>query len=208
MNFLKTLTIGSRRKRIRTPDDLLAALREGAAFLAQGASYSYIRARSGTMGPRLMQDAGFGRGMERCKWEAFAAAVGDLILIVAAETRLHGLVPASVWRSLYREALESDALPEHRAEIGWKDRLNIFHQRLDIHLSNPGRGIESIAAHTAAVLIEFAPVDDVIRELDREMVTNNVQFRFIEHVDGMRRRTDWPGLTRSLIGLAEKPAEC
>ena len=82
MNFLKLLTVGARKNRIQSLPELEVAVGEGAAFLAQGASYSYIRARSGTMGPKLMQDAGFGAGMERCKWEGFSAIASALILIV------------------------------------------------------------------------------------------------------------------------------
>ena len=206
MNFLRLLTIGTRRGRVRTLAELAAAIGEGAAYLAQGASYSYIRARSGTMGPRLMQDAGFGAGMERCKWEGFAAIAGDLILIVETELRPHGPSPAGFWRRLYREVLAAQEMPEHRAETGWSDRLARFDLALEAHLALPARGVEALCEHSAEVLLAFAPVEQAIRELDREMVVNNVQFRFIDQVDALRRRADWPALA-SAIGLeaAEQP---
>lgn len=198
MKFLRLLTVGARRGRIGTPAELAAAIGEGAAYLAQGASYSYIRARSGLMGPRLMQDDGFARGMERCKWEGFAAAAGDLALIVEAELRPHGAVPAAVWHRLYREVLAAQPVPEHRAGAGWDDRIDEFDRRLAAHLAAPPRGIEAIAAHSARVIVDFAPVEDAIREADREMVMNNVQFRFIDHVADLRRRADWPALAARL----------
>lgn len=201
MEFLRLLTVGARRGRIRTPAGLAAAIGEGAAYLAQGASYSYIRARSGLMGPRLMQDDGFARGMERCKWEGFAAAAGDLILIIEAELRPHASVPAAVWHRLYREVLAAQPVPEHRAATGWGDRIDEFDRRLATHLGAPPRGIEAIAAHSARVIVDFAPVEDAIREVDREMVTNNVKFRFIDHVGDLRRRIDWPVLGAQLAGI-------
>ena len=206
MNFLKMLTIGARKGRVRTLPELATAIGEGAAFLAQGASYSYIRARSGTMGPRLMQDAGFGVGMERCKWEGFAAIAGDLILIVETELRPHGSGTVAVWQRLYREVLAAQVMPGHRADTGWTDRLAEFDLALDAHRALPARGIEELCEHSAEVLLAFAPVEEAIRKHDREMVVNNVKFRFIDHVDALRRRTDWPALAAA-IGLeaAEPP---
>jgi hypothetical protein len=206
MNFMKLLTIGARKGRISTLPELADAIGEGAAFLAQGASYSYIRARSGLMGPRLMQDAAFGAGMERCKWEGFAAIAGDLVLIVETELRPHGSGDASFWRKLYRGILAAQATPAHRSGTGWSDRLAEFDLRLDAHRALPQRGVEALCEHGAEVLLAFAPVEDAIRKLDREMVVNNVKFRSIEHVETLRRRADWPALAAALRVEAEQPS--
>lgn len=203
MDFLKTLTLGLRRGRVGGRAALVAEIGAGAAYLAQGSSYSYIRARSGTMGPRLMQDAGFGAAMERCKWEGFAAAAGDLVLIVEAAMRPRAAIPAPVWRALYREVLAAQPMPAHRAD--WDDCLSRFDARLEAHMAAAPAGIEAICQHSAGVILEFAPVEDRIRKLDREMVTNNVKFRFIEHVDGLRRRIDWAALAAD-IAAAEAGA--
>ena len=220
MNFLRVLTIGTRRRRIATVPDLAGAVTEGAAYLAQGASYSYIRARTAMMAPRLMDDPGFRAAMERCKWEGFAAAAGDLILIVEGDLRPHGAGAAPFWRRLYREVLAAEPVPEHRAGEGsngegsagegWADRIAEFDRRLEVRLVGPPAGVEAISEHSAGVIIDYAPVEDAIREVDREMVTNNVQFRFIEHVEALRRRADWPALAaaiRAAEGAAEGAAE-
>jgi len=205
MNFLKLLTIGARKGRVRTLPELATAIGEGAAYLAQGASYSYIRARSGTMGPRLMQDSGFGAGMERCKWEGFAAIAGDLILIVETELRPHGAAGADVWRRLYREVLAAQAMPEHRADTGWADHLARFDLALEAHRALPARSVADLCAHSAEVLLAFAPVEQAIRDLDREMVVNNITFRFIDHVDALRRRADWKALASAIRPEAAEP---
>jgi hypothetical protein len=192
MEFLKTLTLGMQRNRVSDRAGLVTEIGAGAAFLAQGSGFSYIRARSGTMGPRLMQDAGFGRGMERCKWEGFAAAAGDLILIVEGGLRPRAATGPGFWQALYRDVLAAHPVPEHRPD--WSDRIAGFEGRLAAHLAAPPRGIEDICHHSAEVILEFAPVEDRIRALDHEMVTNNVKFRFIEHVDGLRKRLDWAAL--------------
>ncbi len=198
MNIFRALTLGLGRRRVSAVSDLVAATGEGAAYLAQGSSYSYIRARSGTMGPRLMQDAGFGRGMERCKWEGFAAAAQDLLLIAEGDLRPHGPVPAAVWPRLYGAVIACHPLPEHRSGRGWDDRTAEFARRLAVRLAGPPAPVEDIAGFSANVIVDFAPVEDTIRELDRPMVTNNVKFRFIEHVGALRRRTDMAALAAGL----------
>jgi hypothetical protein len=157
------------------------------------------------MGPRLMQDARFGAGMERCKWEGFAAIAGDLILIVETELRPHGSGTAGAWRRLYREVLAAQKMPEHRANTGWADRLTEFDLALEAHLALPARGVEDICEHGAGVLLAFAPVEEAIRKLDREMVVNNIKFRFIDHVDALRRRADWPALASALRPEVAEP---
>ena len=198
MNLLRTLLLGERKGRIASAADLAAAVGAGAAYLAQGASYSYIRARSGMVAPRLMEDAAFGAAMDRCKWEGFAAAAGDLTLILEGDLRSHAAAPAPFWQRFYREVLAAHPVPEHRAAEGWDDRTAEFDRRLEAHLLGPTRGIEAIADHSARVIMDHAPVDEIIRETDREMVTNNVKLRFIDHVTDLRRRADWPALAASV----------
>jgi len=198
MKLLKLLTIGARKGPIRTVVDLVGAISEGAAYLAQGASYSYMRARSGLMGPRLMQDPVFGANMERCKWEGFAAIAGDLILMVETELRRFGSAPPAIWQRIYREALAMQGSPEHRAETGWDDRIDEFERQLEAHLAQPVRDIKVLCAHGAGVLMDNTPVTEDIRGLDREMVVNNVTFRFIEHVGQLRQRADWRALMASI----------
>lgn len=205
MKFLRALTIGERKGRIATVAELAAALAAGAAYLAQGASYSYIRARTGMVAPRLMEDPAFGEAMERCKWEGFAATAGDLALILEGDLRPHMAAPDAFWQGLYRAVLASEPVPPHRAASGWADRIAEFETRLGRHLAGPPRGIEEIAHFSAGVIMEYAPVDDTIREVDREMVMNNVKFRFIDHVGELRRRLDRPALVaaiRSAAGVA------
>ncbi len=68
-------------------DDAVEAIRGGAAYLAQGSSYSYLRARTLLAGPRLFSDDDFAFALNICKWEGFAVAAQDLILIIEADMR-------------------------------------------------------------------------------------------------------------------------
>ncbi|WP_206930127.1 hypothetical protein [Roseococcus thiosulfatophilus] len=185
------------------------AIRAGAAYLAQGASYSYLRARTLLAGPRLFQDADFGFALTICKWEGFGVAAQDLILILEAELR-DRLPPdpalrAPVLAALYREVLESEALPEHRATSGWDDLVAEFDARLPVFLSRPPLKPDAISIATALRLLEHAPIEESVRQADKMMVVNNVAFRFIEYQAKLRRKLDLPGLAAELSARMRVP---
>ena len=97
-------------------------------------------------------------------------------------------------------------MPAHRAGTGWTDRVAEFDLRLEAHLALPARGVEDLCEYSAETLLAFVPVEEAIRKLDREMVVNNVKFRFIEHIDALRRRVDWPALATRISMEAEEPS--
>lgn len=203
---------GARRRRAGDWEGLAEALRGGAAYLAQGSAFSYLRARSGMMGPRLFQDAGFGAGLEVCKWEAFGAAAQDLILI--AETDLRPLLPRDrdglpdVLAALYREVLGREALPAHRRAGGWDDLIAEFRPRAAFATAGPPMGAAEISLATARRLMAHAPVEAAIRASDAPMVINNVAFRFVDYHRRLRAELDLPALAAVLAARLPPARAC
>jgi hypothetical protein len=185
----------------------IEAIRAGAAFLAQGSSYSYLRARTLLAGPRLFQDAGFGFALQICKWETFAVAAQDLILIV--ETEIRDRLPpdpeskARVLAGFYREVLESESLPEHRADRGWADAVEEFDARLARFMREAPQKADTISEATALRLLQHAPIDDSVREADRMMIINNVAFRTIDHLSTLRQKLDFPAIAEEVARRME-----
>ncbi|CUA98202.1 hypothetical protein [Pannonibacter indicus] len=186
------------------------AIRAGAAFLAQGASYSYLRARSLLAGPKLFQDADFGFALQICKWEGFAVAAQDIILIIEAEVR--PLLPAppqeraAILSRLYREVLASEDLPEHRKDRGWGDVEAEFDARLAHLMDKTPLSPDAITTATALRLLQHAPITDDVRAADKMMVVNNVAFRFIDYQASLRKRIDLAAFARQLCALAGEKA--
>ncbi|MGK7863914.1 hypothetical protein [Falsiroseomonas sp. E2-1-a4] len=185
------------------------AIRAGAAYLAQGASYSYLRARTLLAGPRLFSDQDFGHALTICKWEGFGVAAQDLILILESDLR-HLLPPDPQARArglaaLYREVLDSEALPEHRADCGWADLMVEFDARLDVYLSRTPLKPDAISIATALRLLQHAPIEDSVRKADQMMVVNNVAFRFIEYQAKLRRMLDLPAFAAQLSARMVPP---
>ncbi len=179
------------RRRAADVPALIEALRAGASFLAQGASYSYLRARTLLAGPRLFMDDNFAFALEICKWEAFAVAAQDLLLILESEHRA-ALPPdlgqrARGLAAFYADVLAAELLPEHRAAEGWGDMKARFDVRLLVALAEPPQKPDQIAVATAETILAHAPILDDVREVDREMVINNTAMRFIDYQAKLRR---------------------
>ncbi len=181
---------------------LVEAIRAGAAYLGQGISYSYLRARTLLAGPKLFSDEGFGYALTICKWEAFGVAAQDLILMVEAEHR-DALPPdpdarARVLAALYRDVLASEVVPEHRQDRGWGDLATAFDKRLETYMNKPPLGPDGISIATAMAVLDNAPIENAVREADQMMVVNNTAFRFIEYQTKMRKNLDFGAIIAEL----------
>ena len=182
--------------------NVTVAISSGAAYLSQGSSYAYLRARSLLAGPRLFQDDDFAWALQICKWEGYAVAGQDIILMIEAQirpqlpsdaqTRKKGLM------DLYLAVLDTEPVPEHRTEQGWQDVITRFDQRLDAFMVNKPMKPDEIATATAMCLLEHAPIEDSVRRADETMVVNNVAFRFIELQTKLRERFDFNELAKML----------
>lgn len=191
-----------KRKTITDLDELAEAIRAAAAYLAQGASYSYLRARSLMAGPRLFSDEGFGGALEICKWEAFGVACQDLILILEADIRAN--LPQDledrrrVFAALYSETLAREPVPAHRT--GWDDMIGDFDLRLVSALARPPMKPDLISIATAQRILDHAPIEESVRKADEMMVVNNVAFRFIDQQAKLRGELDIDAITSKLAG--------
>jgi hypothetical protein len=181
---------------------LVEAIRAGAAYLGQGISYSYLRARTLLAGPKLFSDDDFGFALTICKWEAFGVAAQDLILMVEADHR--DQLPADpkrraqVLAELYRDELASEVMPEHRQDKGWGDLIAAFDTRLETYMSKPPLGPDGISIATAMAVLDNAPIESSVRDADEMMIVNNTAFRFIEYQAKMRKNLDYPSVIAEL----------
>lgn len=181
---------------------LVQAIGAGAAYLSQGASYSYLRARTLLAGPRLFQDDDFGFAMEICKWEGFGVAAQDILLMIESELRPQLPVEVAtrkrVLLALYRDVLASLAVPEHRQDKGWTDTVAQFDSRLDEVLTAAPQKPDDIAKATGQCILAHAPIDKAVRLADEVMVVNNVGFRFIDFQSQLRKQFDFAALAQFL----------
>ena len=198
LGVLRRLAAG--RARIVDGGGLADFLAGRAAFVSQKSALDYCRARAGIGWAQLFREDEFGRAIERCRWEAYAAVladVGEVALIYlrhcggegrgsrrgSAEALRRG--PASGTRSpAHRPTGTRPASPRRRGCIGpcWRRR---------------GRCIGSGAAPRGKVF-DVLPIHTNLKAHDREMVVNNVRFLLCRVYADMEAQLDGPALVREL----------
>lgn len=208
---VRRVLFGARRGPIRNLGSLKGAVRADAAFLAQGASYAYLRARSGTHAERLFRDPKFASALNICKWETFAAASADLLVLVEAELRpFHRLPPeavARVFSQLYDETLDLEPVPNHRGPQGWDAEIRTFTVRIQEATRHPRPPLRTVVRGTGRQILRHAPITEEVRRADAEMVSNNVEFRFAERLSALRRLLDGERVGRHLETRANEAVQ-
>lgn len=194
--------LGVRRARASDWEGAAEGIRAGAAFLTQGSVYSYLRARTLLAGPKLFSDDDFVFALEICKWEGFASAAQDLILILEGDMRELDVgerkrLPDTLVE-LYEATLALEPIPPHRTDNGWGDLVARFRLRAAEAVNNPPRTADEISPGTARVLMAHAPVEESIRVSDLPMVQNNLAFRFVDYKRRMRRDFDYPAVAEAI----------
>ncbi len=193
------------RAKIADIDSLTAALAQEAAHVAQSATYNYLRARTGFLGPKLFNEAAFLEAVEITRWEAYAAVLADLILMVEGEGR--GVLPPggapAVWQTLYRQALAVYPPPSHR-EDGWLGLEEAFASRLSAAANDAPAPPERIAIAAGQTIFAQLPLHPDIRQLDEEMVINTVRFRMLRSWETLKERLEWPMIAAEIRRM---PAE-
>jgi len=199
--------LGVRRPKAADWDGTAEAIRAGGAFLAQGSIYSYLRARTLLAGPKLFGNDDFVFALEICKWEAFASATQDLIIILEGDLRDMDLGDRSrlpdTLIELYETTLGLEKVPDHRADKGWADLVARFRPRIAEAVNNPPRTADEISPGTARIIMQHAPVEDPIRASDLPMVQNNLAFRFVDYKRRMRRDFDYPAVAAAIARHTE-----
>jgi hypothetical protein len=188
---------------IVTVDAFRAFLEERAALIAQKCAIDYCRGKTGLASYALFTEKPFLNALEICRWETFAVALGDLILVAEGHLRPH-VVPAQHYRlrgalvDLYAAVLTRHPPPVHRAQ-GWEDAVASFSARLDTASVGNPLGALDVADHSAKRLFETLPIHASMRTLDEEVVYGAVRFRMIAVSQEMQRRLGAVDLAGELL---------
>ena len=189
---------------IASRDALRTFLQERASLIAQKCAIDYCRGKTGLASYALFTERPFLEALDICRWESFAAVLGDLTIVAEGQLRPHvsperqGLLRDTLL-ALYKEILESLPLPVHRPH-GWSDAVEAFIPRLASAGAAPPQQALDVADHSARRMFDTLPIHSNMRELDEEVVFGAVRFRMIAVSQEMRRRSAPAELARRLAG--------
>lgn len=200
---LKKLWAGG--PRVGTARSFHDFLSEQAAYAAQKSVLGYCEVKSGRNRDKLFAEPEFKAGLERCRWESFAAVLADLIVL--AETRL---APHAVGRerelserlvAVYAAVLDAHPRPEHRPD-GWEDAVAVFRARM---AEVPRPAVVSpaeVARVGARRIMDTLPIHENHRREDKPAIVGAVQFHLVAAWDVLVDEVDAAAVAADLLAGA------
>ena len=178
-------------------------LEERAALIAQKCAIDYCRGKTGLASYALFTEKPFLDALEICRWETFAAALGDLCIVAEGHLRPHagaGELPAlrAALVGLHAQTLDRLPVPAHRAQ-GWRDAIESLGSRMPVAAAGEPPRARDVADHSAKKLFDTLPIHLSMRELDEEVVYGAVRFRMVAVSQEMERRLRGAELVRDLL---------
>jgi ribosomal protein S18 acetylase RimI-like enzyme len=177
---------------IATRAALQEFLEQRSLFVAQKCAIDYCRGKTGLASYALFTERPFLEALDVCRWEAFEAVLGDLIILVEGWLRPHAgpqmrprLCQSLV--QLHSDILARAQLPAHRPQ-GWGDALASFAERFGAASRNAPRATVEVAEYSARRLFDTLPIHASMRALDEEVVYGAVRFRMIALREELQRR--------------------
>jgi hypothetical protein len=182
-------------------NDLAQFLTGEAAFLAQKSTIEYCRARAGLLWQKLFAEAAFDAALERCRWEAFALVLADMIVFTECRLRARSgdraLELADALGALYEQILNSHPMPPHRHD--WQDRSESLRQRLGRGQLAAPAPTDEIAGVSGRAIFDLLPIHPTLRGHDRLMIFNHIRFGMLTFAERFDRRVDARTLADSLL---------
>ena len=185
-------------------------LDQRSAFIAQKCAVEYCRAKAGLFWSSLFREEPFLASLAVCQWEAYAAVIIDVAVLVdaklrAADPEAAGPVLADALTEQVRRRLDAYPRPPHRPD-GWQDVIDEVARRLaQAHLSAPKQARE-IGKESAKRVFEVLPIHTNLRGHDYQMVQNNIRFNLVRTAEDFERIADPSAILGEILTAAHRPA--
>ena len=193
------LTLRFDKQPIASASGLIDFVETRAAYVAQTSLYGYLKTRIGTRYPETFQDEAFAASINVAKWRIFAACLADLtvfaVATAAGDGRLDPRDAAALARFCFEGALRQ-AAGDTEFQSSLEEVTSDFAARAEVTDWAAAAVGETAFWESPAALIQWAPVVEEFKELDRDIVTNSIRFRWNDVRDQARRRIDGNALCR------------
>ncbi len=185
-------------------------LDQRSAFIAQKCAVEYCRAKAGLFWSSLFREEPFLAGLAVCQWEAYAAVMIDVAVLVDAKLRIAdpgatGTALAGALTAQVNRRLSAYPRPKHRPD-GWDDVIEETERRLaQAHLSEPKQARE-IGKQSAKRVFAVLPIHQNMRGHDYEMVQNNIRFNLVRTAEDFERTADPVAILKDMLPPDDQPA--
>ena len=185
------------RSKLGTVDSLVEFIHTRSSYIAQTSLHGYLKARMGTSFRVWFEDEGFSASIRIASVKVFLSCLSDLTVYSVATAARQTVVDDAVLEALAGHAYRKAALAGLAGQPE-RDDLDATFDAFDrrARFENWQAAAEGRTAFSGSEidLVRLAPVIDEYRELDQEIVTNSIRFRWRDVREQVRQRMDGHGL--------------
>ncbi len=182
-DFFRGTQEGLRADQIDTEAGIVDFIATRAAHVAQTSLYGYLRTRMGTREREIFQDEAFAEPLRKARQTMLMLCLSDLTVFAASLVEANQVELSKRW---YRAA--APAADPELSEAVLDDGFAEFETRLrEVDWANAAQR-EGAFTESPKGLVAAAPVVDDFKELDAEIVTNSVRFRWTDVRRQLRER--------------------
>ena len=189
--------------------DVVQFIDENSAFVAQSSLYGYIKTRAGFEYFRLFEDPAFLQSINIAKWNIYAECAGDLTVFCGAHLRLllpqHAETIPEIMNKCANDVFARDK-PED-ADDKYPDIVQKVCKRIADTSWEHVRDDETPFSKSPEALVYWAPVSDIHKVHDANIVRNSISFKWKEVRANFRRRAHAESLSRHLAAFNPTSAE-
>ena len=188
------------KTRITETEQIIEFVHTRSAYVAQTSLYGYLKTRMGRSYVSIFKDERFAPSLNTAKWKVYAACLSDLtVYAVSLASRGDALrqeEKVALAIHCHNECVHRTFEGEYASKILDEAKLSFARRAQATIWENAAVGQEAFS-ESPDTLADSSPVSDEFRELDREIVTNSVRFRWNDVRDQLRRRLDGAALAEN-----------
>lgn len=197
-----------RRPTITTGAELGVFLDQGASLIAQKTVMGYITVKTMLPLHELTCEKQFADAFEISRWEAYAAALSDVVMVAEGYLRpsagANAPALATKLADLHADTLRRHPAPAHRAD-GWEGEVAALRQRVTTAQLAPPRAMADIALTGAERIYATLPIHERLREPDKPAIVANVQFMMVGLAHRFNAEFDSAAIVAELLGETPTP---
>jgi hypothetical protein len=204
-----------RTRRDTAPIDTVAALQDfvatRSAYVAQKSLYGYVKARMGSLYPRMFEEERLMTSLDIAKLHVYAACLSDLT-VYAVAAALHDQpvgndARRTVAQRCYQAAIDANAA-DPPPQFAVQDCIDEFGRRLAaIDWQLAARQSDSFTRSPPA-LVRWAPIADTLKRHDTEIIENSIRFAWRDIREQFRKRIDGAAVGADWSRQAESRSDC
>ncbi|HVO14934.1 MAG TPA: hypothetical protein VMV26_06965 [Alphaproteobacteria bacterium] len=203
--MLRRWFAGWRAAPIATTNALREFFSAEAALVAQKCVIGYCHVKTRLPLAELMRDEAFRIAFEGARWEAFAAVLSDLAVVVEGHLRTAAGDRQSALADRLADCCAAVLAGRPRPAAptaGWSEIVDNIRRRLHRAQLAAPQSVADISWASAERLFDTLPIHQQLSRPDKPAVVASVRFMLVSRCGRLERRLDRDALIDALIGGA------